>query len=88
MPGMLEVYEEIEPELKVLVEDVLLNRRAGCDGAAGGARRKAEGCGRGCAAEEKKAEEWRSGTVEERLEPRAGEGHRRSTSRRMPRKRA
>ena len=26
-PGMLEVYEEIEPELKVLVEDVLLNRR-------------------------------------------------------------
>ena len=25
--GMLEVYEEIEPELKVLVEDVLLNRR-------------------------------------------------------------
>lgn len=26
--GMLEVYEEIEPELKVLVEDVLLNRRA------------------------------------------------------------
>ena len=27
MPGMLEVYEEIEPELKELVEDVLLNRR-------------------------------------------------------------
>ena len=25
--GMLEVYEEIDPELKVLVEDVLLNRR-------------------------------------------------------------
>ena len=25
--GMLEVYEEIEPELKTLVEDVLLNRR-------------------------------------------------------------
>ena len=25
--GMLEVYEEIEPELKELVEDVLLNRR-------------------------------------------------------------
>jgi len=25
--GMLEVYEEIEPKLKVLVEDVLLNRR-------------------------------------------------------------
>ena len=24
---MLEVYEEIEPELKELVEDVLLNRR-------------------------------------------------------------
>src|SRR5204862_3198945 len=26
--GMLEVYEEIEPELKVMVEDVLLNRRS------------------------------------------------------------
>ena len=25
--GMLEVYEEIDPELKTLVEDVLLNRR-------------------------------------------------------------
>ena len=28
--GMLEVYEEIEPELGVLVEDVLLNRRPRC----------------------------------------------------------
>jgi 5-methyltetrahydrofolate--homocysteine methyltransferase len=25
--GMLEIYDEIEPELKVRVEDVLLNRR-------------------------------------------------------------
>ena len=51
--GMLEVYEEIEPELKVLVEDVLLNRRPGCDGAAGGARRKAEGRGHGRGGERK-----------------------------------
>ncbi len=44
--GMLEVYEEIEPKLKELVEDVLLNRRPDCDGAAGGIRRDAQGRGR------------------------------------------
>ncbi|MDR3762529.1 MAG: methionine synthase [Acidobacteriota bacterium] len=63
--GMLEVYEEIRPELKILVEDVLLNRRpdaterlvdfgAGLKDAARGS-------------DDKKVEEWRSGTVEERL---------------------
>ncbi|MDE1162147.1 MAG: methionine synthase [Acidobacteriaceae bacterium] len=66
--GMLEVYEEIEPELKVLVEDVLLNRR---DDATErlvdfGEALKAAGAGTS-AAEEKKVEEWRSGTVEARL---------------------
>ncbi len=63
--GMLEVYEEIEPELKVLVEDVLLNRRPDST------ERLVEHGERlkhvGKAVDEKKAEEWRSGTVEERL---------------------
>jgi 5-methyltetrahydrofolate--homocysteine methyltransferase len=66
--GMLEVYEEIEPELKVLVEDVLLNRRPDSTErlVEYGERLKAAGGGVSEAAE-KKAEEWRSGTVEERL---------------------
>jgi 5-methyltetrahydrofolate--homocysteine methyltransferase len=65
--GMLEVYEEIEPELKVLVEDVLLNRRADATErlVTHGELLKASGAGE--EVEEKKAEEWRNGTVEERL---------------------
>ena len=68
--GMLEVYEEIDPELKELVEDVLLNRRPDATErlvdfgeklkAAGAATEGEEG-------PEKKVEEWRNGTVEERL---------------------
>jgi 5-methyltetrahydrofolate--homocysteine methyltransferase len=63
--GMLEVYEEIEPELKELVEDVLLNRRADATERLvefGDALKHV-----GKAVTEKKAEEWRNGTVEERL---------------------
>jgi 5-methyltetrahydrofolate--homocysteine methyltransferase len=63
--GMLEVYEEIEPELKVMVEDVLLNRRPD-------ATERLVEHGEslkhiGAAVSEKKSEEWRNGTVEERL---------------------
>ncbi|MDR3773653.1 MAG: methionine synthase [Terracidiphilus sp.] len=63
--GMLEVYEEIEPELKTLVEDVLLNRRAD-------ATERLVDYGEtlkhaGAVVSEKKVEEWRNGTVEERL---------------------
>jgi 5-methyltetrahydrofolate--homocysteine methyltransferase len=63
--GMLEVYEEIDPELKVLVEDVLLNRRPD-------ATERLVEFGEslkhiGAVVTEKKAEEWRNGTVEERL---------------------
>ena len=67
--GMLEVYEEIEPELKVLVEDVLLNRRADATERLVnfGEALKAAESGAGAVANEKKAEEWRNGTVEERL---------------------
>ncbi len=63
--GMLEVYEEIDPELKVLVEDVLLNRRPD-------ATERLVEFGEtlkiaGEVVTEKKTEEWRNGTVEERL---------------------
>ncbi len=63
--GMLEVYEEIEPDLKVMVEDVLLNRRPDATERLvdyGETLKSA-----GTAVSEKKAEEWRHGTVEERL---------------------
>ena len=63
--GMLEVYEEIDPELKVLVEDVLLNRRPDATERLvehGESLKETS-----TAASEKKAEEWRKGTVEERL---------------------
>jgi len=63
--GMLEVYEEIDPELKVLIEDVLLNRRPD-------ATERLVDFGEalkhvGTVVSAKKAEEWRNGTVEERL---------------------
>jgi 5-methyltetrahydrofolate--homocysteine methyltransferase len=63
--GMLEVYEEIEPELKVLVEDVLLNRRP--DATERLVEHGESLKGAGAVVSEKKAEEWRNGTVEERL---------------------
>ncbi|MDR3739321.1 MAG: methionine synthase [Terracidiphilus sp.] len=63
--GMLEVYEQIEPKLKGLVEDVLLNRRPD-------ATERLVELGEtlkdsGATVVEKKTEEWRLGTVEERL---------------------
>jgi 5-methyltetrahydrofolate--homocysteine methyltransferase len=66
--GQLEIYEEIEPELKTLVEDVLLNRRPDATErlVTYGEALKAAGAG-GSAITEKQAEEWRLGTVEERL---------------------
>ena len=63
--GMLEVYEEIEPELKVLVEDVLLNRRPDATERLVEHGEKLKDVGK--VVNEKKAEEWRHGTVEERL---------------------
>jgi 5-methyltetrahydrofolate--homocysteine methyltransferase len=66
-PGMLEVYEEIEPELKDLVEDVLLNRRPDATErlVERGEQLKLEGAG--AEKQEAKVEEWRNGTVEERI---------------------
>jgi 5-methyltetrahydrofolate--homocysteine methyltransferase len=68
--GMLEVYEEIDPELKELVEDVLLNRRPDATErlVEFGEKLKAAGAaGAGDEGDEKKVEEWRNGTVEARL---------------------
>jgi 5-methyltetrahydrofolate--homocysteine methyltransferase len=65
--GMLEVYEEIEPELKVQVEDVLLNRRPDATERLVDFGEKLKAASAGEVATEKKAEEWRNGTVEERL---------------------
>jgi len=63
--GMLEVYEEIDPELKELVEDVLLNRRADAT------ERLVEFGetlkGESAVVTEKKEEQWRHGSVEDRL---------------------
>ncbi|MEQ2009318.1 MAG: methionine synthase [Limisphaerales bacterium] len=66
--GMLEVYEEIEPELKELVEDALLNRRSDATErlVAHGEKLKAASAGT-TASDKKVEEEWRKGTVEERL---------------------
>jgi 5-methyltetrahydrofolate--homocysteine methyltransferase len=63
--GMLEVYEEIDPELKELVEDVLLNRRPDATERLVEHGEKLKNVG--AVVSEKKAEEWRNGTVEERL---------------------
>ena len=63
--GMLEVYEEIDPELKLLVEDVLLNRRSDATERLVDYGEKLKGVS--AAVSGKKEEEWRNGTVEERL---------------------
>jgi len=65
--GQLEVYDEIEPKLKELVEDVLLNRRPDATErlVAHGEKLKADGANNG--ASEQKIEEWRNAPVEERL---------------------
>jgi 5-methyltetrahydrofolate--homocysteine methyltransferase len=65
--GMLEVYEEIDPELRELVEDVLLNRRPDATERLVDLGERLKARSLGAAATEKKEEEWRKGTVEERL---------------------
>ena len=66
-PGMLEVYEEIEPELKERVEDVLLNRRPDATERLVQLGEQLKGDGAGVAVDEKKTEEWRQTSVEQRL---------------------
>ncbi|HEX5656140.1 MAG TPA: methionine synthase [Polyangiales bacterium] len=66
--GMLEVYEEIEPQLKELVEDVLLNRRPDATERLVdyGEELKSQSAGNKKAVEAK-AQEWRNEPVEARL---------------------
>jgi 5-methyltetrahydrofolate--homocysteine methyltransferase len=66
--GMLAVYEEIEPELKQLVEDVLLNRRPDATERLVTLGEKLKAASTGTTASDQKVEEeWRKGTIEERL---------------------
>src|SRR5580700_3922513 len=65
--GMLEVYEEIAPELRELVEDVLLNRRPDATERLVDFGEKLKVASAGLTGNEKKEEEWRKGTFAERL---------------------
>jgi 5-methyltetrahydrofolate--homocysteine methyltransferase len=67
--GMLEVYEEIKPELKELVEDVLLNRRPDATErlVEYGEKLKTSGAVVDQKASIEVLEAWRQGTIEERL---------------------
>ena len=88
--GMLEVYEEIEPELKELVEDVLLNRRPDATErlVEFGERLKAAGAGRARAKRDKEGRGVAQRDGGGAAEPCAGEGDRRISSRRMRKRRA
>jgi len=68
-PSMLEVYEEVDKELLVLVEDVLLNRRPDATErlVEHGEKLKASGAAKDQKADIAELEAWRKGTVEERL---------------------
>ncbi|MBS1650674.1 MAG: methionine synthase [Bacteroidetes bacterium] len=63
-PSQLVVYDEIEKELLTLIEDVLLNRR---DDATERLIEKAESLKNKGKAKEEKNEEWRNGTVQDRI---------------------
>jgi 5-methyltetrahydrofolate--homocysteine methyltransferase len=65
--GMLEVYEEIEPELKALVEDVLLIRRPDATERLVVFGEKLKSSSSPSSAPETIEAAWRKGTVEERL---------------------
>ncbi|MFO1476395.1 MAG: methionine synthase [Verrucomicrobiota bacterium] len=67
--GMLAVYEEIEPELKTLVEDVLLNRRPDATErlVTFGEKLKSSSSSSSSSSSESTEAAWRKGSVEERL---------------------
>ena len=67
--GMLEVYEEIDPTLLALIEDVLLNRRPDATERLVdfGEKLKAEAAGPAQGEAAKREDEWRRAPVEERL---------------------
>jgi 5-methyltetrahydrofolate--homocysteine methyltransferase len=63
-PGQLQVYDEVAPELMVLVEDVLLNRRDDATERLVNHAETIRGAGK---QKDVKDEEWRKAPVEERL---------------------
>jgi 5-methyltetrahydrofolate--homocysteine methyltransferase len=65
--GMLEVYEEIDPELKVMVEDVLLNRNSDATERLVNYGEILKNAGKSATEKKINSEAWRNGTVEERL---------------------
>lgn len=66
--GMLEVYEEIKPELRELVEDALLNRRPDATERLVDFGEKLKAASTGISpGDKKKDEEWRKAPVEQRL---------------------
>ena len=65
--GMLEVYEEIEPELLTLVEDVILNRRSDATERLVDYAEALKETNEGAVKEAKVELPWRSTSVEERL---------------------
>ncbi len=65
--GMLEVYEEIKPELRELVEDVLLNRRPDSTERLVDFGERLKAASAGTTQTAKQEEEWRKGSVEARL---------------------
>ncbi|WP_424360486.1 B12-binding domain-containing protein [Methylocystis parvus] len=65
--GQLAVYEKIDPELRELCEDVVLNRRKDATDRLLEAAPKFKGDGSGAKAQEKDAA-WREHSVEKRLE--------------------
>jgi 5-methyltetrahydrofolate--homocysteine methyltransferase len=65
--GMLEVYEEIDPELRELIEDVLLNRRPDATERLVDFGERLKALSSGVVTTKKEEEEWRKGTVEARL---------------------
>ena len=61
--GMVGVYDDLEPELRERVEDVVLNRRPD----AGERLVEVAESAKGAAKDDSKRNEWRGGTVQERL---------------------
>src|SRR6185369_4476277 len=61
--GMIGVYDELDPQLRERVEDVVLNRRPD----AGERLVEIAESAKGAARDDSKKNEWRSGTVEQRL---------------------
>src|SRR5687767_5843492 len=61
--GMVGVYDELDPQLRERVEDVVLNRRPD----AGERLVEIAESAKGAAKDDSKKNEWRSGTVEQRL---------------------